>query len=345
MDEEHWMVKLQKVFYPLLAVIGIPSNIVAFLIFWQRNCMVSKSSTYYLMAISVADTLVLLLIVIIELVLRFHILEPFWMRDPWCTIRDILNYGAYNASVWLVVTFTVERFIAISGFRLKAKLCTSRCAIMVITLTFVLSYLLAIPYFWSNHSQMRQIYNNVTETLEIRYVCIYKRKISHFFVHGLVWFQTILDYIIPFIIIFTLNGLTLRLIVRSNKVHHSSKVKGMGNSASYLHFRAQKRKSVLLLITISMSFALLCATRLVTQLILRIAYYDIDRADYSQTINVVADIGSMLDLTNMAINMYLYACTQSKFRKELLYCANAMLCPCKRCKHMHADSPTAIYQL
>uniref|UniRef100_UPI00398E8091 probable G-protein coupled receptor 139 n=1 Tax=Pristiophorus japonicus TaxID=55135 RepID=UPI00398E8091 len=321
------------------------ANIVAFLMFWQRNCMISKSSAYYLMAISVADTLVLILIVISELVLRFYILEPFWARDPWCTVRDIFNYGAYNASVWLVVTFTVERFIAISSFRLKIKLCTSRCAIMVITLTYVLSYLLAIPYFWSNHSQARLIPMNVSEAHKIIYVCVYKRNISHFFVHGLVWFQTVLDYIIPFIIIFTLNGLTLRLIVQSNKVHHSCEVKGIGNSASSLHFKAQKTKSIVLLITVSLSFAHLCVTRLVTQLIIRIAYYDIDRADYSHTINIVADIGSMIDLTNMAINMYLYACTQTKFRKELLYCAKAMLCPCKHCKQLLLDSPTAIYQL
>ncbi|XP_048409189.1 transmembrane protein 183A isoform X3 [Stegostoma tigrinum] len=326
-------------------MIDMKTNIVAFLIFWQRNCMLSKSSTYYLMAISVADTLVLIFIVIIELVLKFHILEPFWARDPWCTIRDIFNYGAYNASVWLVVTFTVERFIAISTFRLKTKLCTARCAIMVISLTFILSYLLAVPYFWSNHSQARPISNNVTESLEILYICVYKRNISYLFVHGLVWFQTIFDYIVPFVIIFTLNGLTLRLIMQSNKVHQSCEVKGKDNSAGSLYFRAQKRKSIVLLITVSMSFALLCATRLVTQLILRITYYDIDRMDYSQTINVVADIGSMLDLTNMAINMYLYACTQPKFRKELLYCVNAMLCPCKHCKRFHADSTAVIFQL
>lgn len=307
--------------------------------------MISRSSIYYLMAISVADTLVLLLIVIFELVLKFHVHEPFWAREPWCTVRDIFNYGAYNASVWLVVTFTVERFIAINSFRLKTKSRTSRSTIIAITLTFVLSYLLAIPYYWSNQSQASPGSINVTEMQRFLHECVYKQNISPFFVHGLVCFQTVFDYIVPLIIIFTLNGLTLRLIVRSNKVHHSCEVKGVGNSANSLSFRAQKRKSIVLLITVSMSFALLCVTRLVTQIILRIAYYDIDREDYSYTINIVADIGSMITLTNMAINMYLYACTQSKFRKELIFCIKAMMCPWKHCRQQNTDFPAAIHNL
>ncbi|XP_005988539.1 probable G-protein coupled receptor 139 [Latimeria chalumnae] len=341
MNEEHWMVKLQQVFYPLLAVIGIPSNIVTFLIIWRRNCMLSKSSTYYLMAISLADTLVLILIVIIELVLKSHIPEPFWSWDPWCSIRDVFSYGAYNASVWLIVTFTIERFIAINSIRLKVKVCTSRSAMIVISSVFAISHIFSIPYYWSNQSVTVTVDGSLKEV----HRCIYSRDMTSLFVLGLVWIQTALSYIIPYIIIFTLNGLTLRQIVLSNKVYsHTSNI--THNSIGQCkRFRSQKRKSIVLLITISMSFASLSATRLVTQIILRKRYYNIDRNDYSKAINVAADIGTMLDLTNSAINMYLYACTQTKFRQELIKCVKSIICSCKYRNPHKKARPSIIFQL
>lgn len=86
--------------------------------------MLSKSSSLYLMAISVADNFVLIFIVVLELSLKHHQWEPFWSYEPWCNLRDIFTYGAYNASTWLVVLFTVERFIAIHTRTLKTKVCT-----------------------------------------------------------------------------------------------------------------------------------------------------------------------------------------------------------------------------
>ncbi|XP_034767065.2 probable G-protein coupled receptor 139 [Acipenser ruthenus] len=334
-SQEHWMLPLQRAFYPILAIIGIPSNIVTFLIFWRRNCMLSKSSTYYLMAISVADTLVLILIVVMELVLKFNVEEPFWSKDPWCSLRDIFNYGAYNASIWLVVTFTAERFIAINNFSLKARFCTPKCAVITITLVYICSHLCAVPYFWSNKSYFNESTHPGT------HACIYDPLMPGFYVRGLVWFQTVLVYIIPFVVIFTLNGLTLRQIVLSNRVHGVAGV--FRQSAS--HFQSQKRKSVVLLITVSMTFALLSITRFVTQIILRSAHYNIDRTDYTIPINVAADIGTMLDLTNASFNMYLYACTQSKFRKELVDCVKKALYPCRSCKPLRSDYPSIIFHL
>uniref|UniRef100_A0A3Q3B0Y4 G-protein coupled receptors family 1 profile domain-containing protein n=1 Tax=Kryptolebias marmoratus TaxID=37003 RepID=A0A3Q3B0Y4_KRYMA len=340
----HWMVTLQQVFYPALAAVGIPceysaskswscwvikrligrlsfrnrnncnrisfsrhkmalliyvlpsANTITFLIIWRRNCMLSMSSAFYLMAISVADNLVLTFIVVLELSLKYHQQEPYWSHEPWCNLRDVFNYGAYNASTWLVVLFTAERFISIHTWKIKAKLCTPRCAIWTILITFVFSHLSATPYYWSNAS-IRE--DNLTS-------CVYKPELQIQFVHTLVWFQTLQAYVFPFLVIVTLNGLTLRLISLSSRVQ-----------APLL--RSRSRKSVVLLVTVSMSFVLLSVTRAITQIILRTTdMYTLDRDDYDRTINVAADIGTMLCLSNAAANMYLYVCTQSRFRQEFL---------------------------
>ncbi|KAM6977815.1 putative G-protein coupled receptor 139 [Aplochiton taeniatus] len=321
-QEEHWMITLQQVFYPVLATVGIPSNIITFLIFWKRNCLLSKSSTFYLMAISLADTLVLVLIVVLELVVKYYQREPFWSLQPWCGLREVFNYGAYNASTWLVVVFTAERFLAIHLCRIKTKLCTSKRAFLIIGGIFLLSNLLAIPYYWSNVS----VSYGVSSKNQTKWRCIYTRKGPHF-VHALVWTQTMLVYVLPFLSILTLNGLTLRQIFLSNRIHATAEL-----TPGYFKVKplmlSRKRKSVVLLVTVSMSFVLLSITRSITQIILRTTHIDgIDRNNYNLQINVAADIGTMLSLSNAAVNMYLYACTQAKFRQEFISCFTHIFFP------------------
>ncbi|XP_064777925.1 probable G-protein coupled receptor 139 isoform X2 [Oncorhynchus masou masou] len=336
-QEEHWMVTLQVVFYPALAIVGIPSNIVTFLIFWRRNCLLSKSSTFYLMAISVADTLVLIFIVVLEITVKFY-QEPFWSREPWCRLRDIFSYGAYNTSTWLVVVFTAERFIAIHTWAIKTKLCTPRSALAAITTILLLSHLLAIPYYWSNVS--------VYDHNQTKWACIYKPEAPHGYVHALVGAQTLVAYVLPFLIILTLNGLTLRQISLSNRVHvltAADLTSGAYRVTPLL--RSRKRKSVVLLVTVSMSFVLLSVTRAITQIIIRTTFfYGQDCNDYNLQINVAADIGSMLSLSNTAINTYLYACTQAKFRQVFITCVRQVLSHCKTNKTLRS-SRSAIYHL
>lgn len=279
--------------------------------------MLSMSSVFYLMAISVADNLVLISIVVLELSLKYHQKEPYWSYEPWCNLRDVFSYGAYNASTWLVVLFTVERFISIHPWRIKTKLCTPRCAIWTIIITFVFCHLSAIPYYWSNASIQE---DNLTS-------CVYNTEAPTQFIHTLVWFQTLHTYVFPFLIILTLNGLTLRLISLSNRVHVAANV---------IHkvrplLRSRRRKSVVLLVTVSMSFVLLSINRTITQIILRTTdMYTSDREDYGLKINIAADIGTMLSLSNAAVNMYLYVCTQSKFRLEVLACVRQVTFYCKK---------------
>ncbi|XP_044141671.1 probable G-protein coupled receptor 139, partial [Bufo gargarizans] len=288
---------------------GGEANLLTFLIFWRSNCGLSPSCRCYMMAIAVADTLVLIQIVILEMILKFYTLEPFWSRGPWCMIRDLLTYGAYNASVWLVVCFTIERFIAIRAVCVKPKICTKICTLYLIGAVFFCSHLLSIPYLWSNESKPLNGTNG--------FICVYNSQLTKLYVDCLVWLQNTLVYIIPLIIIFTLNGFILKQICQSNKVHSEIQQ----NRKSFLAFvmvKKQRLKSMVLLVTISMTFSYLCTTRFVTQVLIKTMHYDIDREDYSKSINIAADMGTMLDLSNSAVNMYLYACTQPRFRKEII---------------------------
>lgn len=273
-----------------------------------------------MMAIAVADTMVLIQIVILELILKYHSVDPFWSREPWCMVRDVLTYGAYNTSVWLIVCFTIERFVAIRAVCVKPKMCTRKYTLSLIVAVFFCSHLLSVPYFWSNESKPLNGTNG--------FICVYSTRLPKLYVDGLVWFQNTLVYIIPFIIIFTLNGFILKQICQSNKVH-SEMQQNRKSFSAFVMVKKQRLKSMVLLVTISMTFSYLCTPRFVTQILIKTMHYEIDRGDYNKSINIAADIGTMLDLTNTAVNMYLYACTQSRFRKEILQLAKSFVIPCK----------------
>lgn len=296
--------------------------------------MLSRSSTFYLMAMAVADTGVLVCIVVLELVVKFHSTQPFWARQPWCSVRDLFTYGSYNASTWLVVTFTAERFIAINTWSLKLRLCTARSALWAIGSIFVLSHLIAVPHLWANASEYDQQLG--------RWRCVYNVQAPTLFIHALVGFQTLISYVLPFLIILTLNGLTLRQITKCNRIRpvcepqvspaSPAPTLGPMSLPPAPLLRSRRRKSVVLLVTVSMTFLLLSVVRAVTQFILRTTSSpELERQDYGLSLNVAADLGTMLCLTNAAVNMYLYAATQTRFRLEVIACAKHSLSVMKSC--------------
>ncbi|PWA31930.1 hypothetical protein CCH79_00006670, partial [Gambusia affinis] len=75
-----------------------------------------------------------------------------------------------------------------------------------------------------------------------------------------------------------------------------------------------------------MSFVMLSITRATTQIILRTTdVHTWDRDDHKLAVSIAADICTILCLSNAAVNMYLYVCTQSKFRREFLAWFNSPL--------------------
>lgn len=292
------------------------ANIMSFLIFWRRKCMFSKSSTLYLMSIFIADTAILVFMVVLGLSIKYLTVEPFWSLEPWCSLRDIFTYGASNTSTWLVVAFTVERYLSITTFSLRKHFGIPYGTVWTICIIFVLGHLMALPYYWAYVS----VYSQDLQ----RWVCIHKPNATIQYTLTILSMQTVVSYILPFVIIAVLNGLTLRQISLINRVHV---ICNSGQKVTSL-LRSRKRKSVMLLLTLSITFVLLNITRSITQIIQCTKGWALNRDDYSLSINVAADIGTMFSLSNAAVNMYLYACTQTKFRQEVIKCVKYSLWRC-----------------
>ncbi|XP_059500311.1 uncharacterized protein LOC132209180 [Stegostoma tigrinum] len=150
---------IQYFYYPILAIVGVPVNVVTVYVLLNKDCGLSPCVRRYLGAMAVAD----LLVIILDLILR-HI--PIVYREefdflryiPVCNIHAVLLYAATDCSVWFTVSFTFDRFVAICCQKLKSKYCSEKTAAVVLGTVTVLSclknmfwyFMLGVRYWMGN---------------------------------------------------------------------------------------------------------------------------------------------------------------------------------------------------
>ncbi|XP_067865111.1 probable G-protein coupled receptor 139 [Heterodontus francisci] len=137
-----------KIYYPFLAVIGVPVNLLAIVILSRGKCGLSTCTTRYLVAMAIMD----LLLIITEIILwriRYHYFPGSFLNiTPVCSVNIVLLRAATDCSVWFTVTFTFDRFVAICCQKLKSKYCTKKTAAVVLATTCILLCSKNIPFYF-----------------------------------------------------------------------------------------------------------------------------------------------------------------------------------------------------
>uniref|UniRef100_UPI00398E95CA probable G-protein coupled receptor 139 n=1 Tax=Pristiophorus japonicus TaxID=55135 RepID=UPI00398E95CA len=304
---------VQKIYYPLLAAVGVPVNVVTIVSLSRGKCGLSKCVTHYLVAMAAVD----LLVMIIDLILRQI---PIVYRDQFlfllhvrmCNIHAILLYVATDCSVWFTVTFTFDRFVAICCQKLKFKYCTEQTATVVLGTVTVLSclrnifwyFLYTSEYWLSNTPWFCRVTIGVSRSLVWTIV-----ELMHY----------ILTPFIPFILILLFNALTVRHILVSSRARSRLRGRSSGESPSDPEME-NRRKSMIVLFVISGNFILLWVVFMVCSILRRLDYLG-----YSVSLpTFVSEISFMLQLLSCCTNTFIYAVTQRKFREDLM---NVVTCP------------------
>ncbi|XP_067883120.1 probable G-protein coupled receptor 142 [Heterodontus francisci] len=297
----------QYIYYPILAIVGVPVNLVTIMILSRGKCGLSECVTRYLVAMAVAD----LLVVILDLILRqipilyreqFYFLQSIYV----CNIHAVLLFAATDCSVWFTVSFTFDRFVAICCQKLKSKYCTERMAAVVLGTITVLSSLKNITWYFMLTGRY-VLFNNpwfcfVTMNVWLSPVWI-----------GIEFLHYIVTPCVPFVLILLLNAFTVRHILVSSRVRRRLRACSNGENPRDPEMES-RRKSIILLLVISANFILLWAVLTVSLLALRLlylGYYSADLPDY------VLEMGFMLQLLSCCTNTCIYAVTQAKFREQL----------------------------
>uniref|UniRef100_A0A4W3GYS0 G-protein coupled receptors family 1 profile domain-containing protein n=1 Tax=Callorhinchus milii TaxID=7868 RepID=A0A4W3GYS0_CALMI len=200
-------------------------NVVSIVILSRGKCGLSKCITHYLVAMSTADLMVIIISMIFFRIIPSYVQNTFISITPVCRLLMVLAASTTATSVWLTVAFTFDRYVAICCQNLKAKYCSEKTSAAVIAVLSVFCFVENIPWAFVVESLYKR--NNVP------WGC--KPKASYF--TSLTWavFDT---------------------RARNRLRGHSDGDRNRGASDSDPEMR-NRRKSIVLLFAVSISFILL----------------------------------------------------------------------------------------
>ncbi|XP_067835138.1 probable G-protein coupled receptor 139 [Heptranchias perlo] len=299
--------QLELIYYPVLAAVGVPVNLVAIVILSRGKCGLSKCITHYLVAMAVADLAVIITDVIMHRINNMYLPINFLFLTPVCSLRLVLYIVSLDCSVWFTVAFTFDRFIAICCQKLKPKCCSPRTATVIISAVCVVSFSRSIPVFF--------VYRPVFVLNNIPWYCIGKADYwTSSFWRAYECIDSILTPLLPILLILVFNALTVRHIIAANRVRRRLRSNSEDHNDPEMENR---RKSMILLFALSANFILLWMTYLVHSFSWQLKNYNYRNKYLNDPVYIAQQFAFMLQLLSCSTNTCIYGLTQRKFREEL----------------------------
>ncbi|XP_069763839.1 probable G-protein coupled receptor 139 [Narcine bancroftii] len=306
---------VEKILYMIIAVFGVLVNVMAIAILSRGRCGLSTCTTRYLVAMAMADLMVIITEVIFSRI-KFHYFPVCFLDiTPVCSVLLVLARVATDYSVWFTVSLTFDRFVAICCLDLKAKYCTGRTAAFVLAAIAVTLFPKSIPYYF--------FFEPLVFIDNVPWLC--QVKLSIYTDPGWVgfhWCDKCLNPLLPFTVILLFNGLTIRHILVASRVRKGLIGQDKWGNRSDPETEG-RRRSVLLLFTISGSFLLLWMANVLQFLYFRVAGIG---GNQNESQKVFKFVGYLLRTLNCCTNTFIYAATQSKFREELKSAVKYSIC-------------------
>ncbi|XP_067911618.1 probable G-protein coupled receptor 139 [Heterodontus francisci] len=276
-------------------------------ILYRGKCGLSKCVTRYLVTMAVMDLLVVFLDLIlrhIPIVYREHFRFMNYIRV--CNIHAVLLYAITDCSVWATVTFTFDRFVAISSQKLKRKYCTERIAAVVLGTVIVLCCLSNIFWYF--------VFKNYYPFINFPWFCYMPIVVMRsFFWLIVIAIHHLLNPALPFILILLLNVFTVRNILVSSRARRRLRGKSIGDHPKDPEMES-RRKSIILLFVISWNFILLWAVFALHSIWYQMFVFGYDTISPPDTLN---QLGFMLQQLSCCTNTFIYAVMQTKIREQM----------------------------
>ncbi|XP_062895270.1 uncharacterized protein LOC134341315 [Mobula hypostoma] len=287
---------------------NVPStNLVAIVILSRGKCGLSKCITLYLVGMAAADLLVIISNPLLKWTAGIYFSRSFLLITAVCRPVTLLIFASTATSVWLTVAFTVDRFVAICCEKLKTKYCTERTAAVVIGTVSVLACFETVPSGFVYESG---------ETIDgVSWYCV----LTPSFTNSTSWaafyiFHRMFYPCVPFILMLLFNILTVRRILAASRARRGLRGQKSGENDKDREME-NRRKSIVLLFSITGSFILLWGTLVVFPI------YSLIKMSFFNSVTdprYVTDQASvMLQVLSSCTNTCIYVLTQRKFREEV----------------------------
>ncbi|XP_044014639.1 thyrotropin-releasing hormone receptor [Aphidius gifuensis] len=313
---------VQFYYTPVLVLFGSFGNCLSVYIFFSTK-MRRVSSSWYLSALAISDTFFLLSIFITWL----NIIGVGIFNLPgYCQFFVYLSTLCSFLSVWFVVTFTIERFVAVRYPLKRQSMCTVTRAKILLIILSLFGLIICCPVLWFSSPIKMDIKTNTT-------ICILVKEWEKWAnIFNVV--DTIITFVIPFSIIVILNGLIIKTIwklsnirktlIKTKNIHktiqcneqfrnnQTNNIKKRKNKL-YNYGVSQKKVTKMLLIV---SSVFLCFN--LPAYVLRVrAFLEADK-EPPRSIIIIQHICNLLFDTNFGINFFLYCASGQNFRSAVL---------------------------
>ncbi|XP_044764663.1 neuropeptides capa receptor [Coccinella septempunctata] len=299
----------QFYYIPILVCLGTVGNSISVYVFFHSKKMRHLSSSYYLSALAVSDTLFLLSIFMVWL--RFFEIDVF-NNEGTCQALIYISAVCSFLSVWLVVAFTLERFIAVKYPLNQRSVWTVARAKLVILSLVVFAIILYIPL----------VYLSAITDHSGTSICGIQPELADLAIK-FNYIDTFLTYVAPVTIITFLNIWIGKILFHFTKIRRGMTMRGsrFGKASDSLKLKyantiSQKSITKMLLMV---STVFLCFN--FPSYILRIVAYLIEVKAVtvypSYTLQQLQQWCQLLFYTNFGINFILYCVSGKNFRRAL----------------------------
>ena len=292
---------------PFVLLVGIIGNIMSVIVLHSKAFRYTTTGVY-LPLTAIADT-VFLLTGSLEIL---DVAEVFDFREynVWtCRVYKVVFYTAGDVSIWLLVAFTFDRFIAVCFPLKKSSVCRwKRAAIASGTILF-LALAKNFHEFWTRGPEYikGKFYR----------ICGTQAQYAFFLDYVRPWIAFLLIMVIPFVLLFLLNCMIVYSLIKAQRMRSKAAAAPACTATTGTGNKPQKstasfRQTTLMCLSISFAF-LICMAPSIVLLIGKPYWKHRSKLAYE---NAKA-ICNLLGFVNHCINFFLYCVTGRRFRQEL----------------------------
>ncbi|ODM95020.1 FMRFamide receptor [Orchesella cincta] len=302
---------IQFIIFPVVALVGVIGN-VGTIYNLSRKAMHS-STNLYLTALALSD-LVYLLFSFSMSWRHIPIIKNIWLYWWYTPLGLWVTDASSSTSVWLTVSFTVERYIAVCHPMKKKIYCTERRAFGVSILVCIACIALTAttPLEWRAAVDFNQTksFNDTSYILEITEFG--KSETYRLFYH---WFTTIVFVILPLVILSILNFFLIKT-VRISRLQRMVMINEKLASVLNLQATRVENRITVTLIAVVILF-LVCQIPTALVLIYTSIHLPERGSDEESLLLGLGNICNLLVAINAASNFLLYTELWGKYRKNL----------------------------
>lgn len=283
---------------------GLIGNLISVLVWRRLNRKRSesgKTAGVFLIALAAVDSGLLIFFVLVESVQQLDpkINQNYYYVWFYCYIGYPMYFFFIVASIWMVISITYNRFVAVVLPHKTASLNTLKKSYIIIVGTLLFSFLINAPHFLN----VRPVKKNGTNTWKAAKTSYGKSRGSDKYDF---WGHCMLLVLIPWVSIFILNFVIICKLNAGKKLLKDSVKRKM----------SKERQTTIILLSVTFSFLMFLIWQCITQCFYMMhfrrqdkkAWWDIDSAYAPARLGVIL---------NSSINFLLYCCTGSMFRKEM----------------------------